>query len=389
MLIRIPVAVKALVVYLGKMLLPINLIPFYPYPGDVSLFSFEYFLTFGLVIGITAACIILVRKQKFGLSAWGYYVVTLIPVLGIVQVGAQSMADRYAYLPGIGPFFVMSLCVAWIAERVHAIENRVPLTRSFSVIVALLLVIILSSVSIAQIGIWRNSVGLWTYVIEKEPDRVPIAYNNRGLVYYQTGQFDKAVADFQKAVALRASYIDAYSNLGMAFFKSGRLDEAIANLEKAIALDPAYYKAYNNRALVFGAMGKFDKALEDYNRVIALQPSSPQAYYNPGILHAQAGLFDKAIEYFSQSITLDPEYADAYNSRGMAYSLLNQFDRALDDFSRALALNRNPVAVYVNRGELYLKSGRNDLALTDFQKACDLGDAIGCGLVQKVTQGTR
>ncbi len=389
MLIRIPVAAKALAAYLGKMLLPINLIPFYPYPRDVSLFSFEYFLTFGLVIGITAACVILVRKQKFWLSAWGYYVVTLIPVLGIVQVGAQSMADRYAYLPSIGPFFVMSLCVAWIAERAHAVENRVPLTQSFSVIVALLLVIILSSISIAQIGIWRNSIGLWTYVVEKEPDRVPIAYNNRGLVYYQTGQFDKAVADFQKAVTLRSSYIDAYSNLGMAFFKSGRLDEAIANLEKAIALDPAYYKAYNNRALVFGAMGKFDKALEDYNRVIVLQPSSPQAYYNPGILHAQAGLFDQAIEYFSQSIALDPEYADAYNSRGMAYSLLNQFDRALDDFARALALGRNPVAVYVNRGDLYLKFGRKDLALADFQKACDLGDAVGCSLVEKVTQGLR
>jgi tetratricopeptide (TPR) repeat protein len=73
----------------------------------------------------------------------------------------------------------------------------------------------------------------------------------------------------------------------------------------------------------------------------------------------------------------------------MAYSLLNQFDRALDDFARALAWSRNPAAVYINRGDLYLKFGRQDLALADFRKACDLGDAVGCGLVQKATQGVR
>jgi len=257
------------------------------------------------------------------------------------------MADRYTYLPSIGPFLIAGLCVAWMEEKVKAVESTALLTKAIRVIFALLLVISLSYITIEQIAVWRDSIGLWTYVIEKEPERVPIAYNNRGLVYYKAGQFDRAVADFHKAVTFRSSYIDAYSNLGMAFFKSGRLDEAIANLDKAIALDPAYYKAYNNRALVFGAMGKFDKAVEDYNRVIALKPSSPQAYYNLGVLHAQNGFFDQAIKYFSQSIAVDPEYADAYN----------------------------------NRGILYWKLGRNDLALADFQKACQLGIREACDVL--------
>jgi protein O-mannosyl-transferase len=385
--IRVPVAAKALVAYLGKILLPINLIPFYPYPKDVSLFSFEYFLAICLVIGITAACMALARKQKFLLSAWGYYVVTLIPVLGIIQVGAQSMADRYTYLPGIGPFLIAGLCAAWVAERVNAVKSPRLITKAFSVIVVLLLGISLSYATNEQIAIWRNSISLWSYVMEKEPERVPIAYNNRGLVYYKTGQFDKAIADFHKAVTLKPSYIDAYSNLGMAFFKIARFDEAIVNFDKAIALDPAYYKAYNNRALAFGAMGKFDKAVEDYNRVITLKPSSPQAYYNLGVLHAQAGFFDQAIKYFSQTIAVDSEYVDAYNSRGITYSLLNQFDRALDDFARALSLNQNPVAVYMNRGNLYVKYGREDLAVADFQKACALGDEAGCSLANKLIQG--
>ena len=355
MSIRVPVAAEALVAYLGKMLVPIHLTPFYPYPGDVSLFSFEYFLAFGLVIGITATGLVLVKKQKFWLSAWGYYVLTLLPVLGIIQVGGQSMADRYTYLPRIGPFLIAGLCVAWMEEKVNAVESTALIMKAFSVVVALLLVIALSYISIEQIAVWRNSIGLWTHVIEKEPERVPIAYNNRGLVYYKAGQFDRAVADFQKAVTLQSSYIDAYSNLGMALFKIGRFDEAIETFDAALALDPANYKAYNNRALVLGAMGKFDKAVEDYNRVIALKPTSPQAYYNLGALHAQNGFFDQAIKYFTQSITVDPEYADAYN----------------------------------NRGNLYWKLGRNDLALADFQKACNLGNEGGCRLANTLTQGSR
>jgi protein O-mannosyl-transferase len=353
--IRVPVAAEALIAYLGKMLLPIDLIPFYPYPGNVSLFSFEYFLVFSLVIGITATGLVLVKKQKLWLSAWGYYVLTLLPVLGLIQVGGQSMADRYTYLPSLGPFLIAGLCVAWIAKKVNAMAERGRFTKSCSVIVVLLLVIALSYISIKQIAVWRDSIGLWTYVIEKEPERVPIAYNNRGLVYYKAGQFDKAIEDFHKAVILRSSYIDAYSNLGMAFFKTGRFDEAIANFDTAIALDTAYYKAYNNRAMAFGAMGKFDKAVEDYNRVIALKPSSPQAYYNLGVLHAQNGFSDQAIKYFSQSIAVDPEYADAYN----------------------------------NRGILYWKLGRNDLALADFQKACNVGNEGGCGLANTLAQGSR
>jgi tetratricopeptide (TPR) repeat protein len=349
----------------------------------VSLFSFEYFLAIGLVIGVTAACVVLVRKQKLWLSAWVYYVVTLIPVLGIIQVGGQSMADRYTYLPGLGPFLVAGVCVAWITGRVNAVKSPVLITKSFSVIVALLLVISLSYISIVQIAVWRNSIGLWTRVIEKEPERVPIAYNNRGLVYYKSGQFDKAVADFREAVTLRSSYIDAYSNLGMAFYKIGRLDEAIENFDKAIALDSAYYKAYNNRAMAFGAMGKFDKAVQDYNRVIALKPSSPQAYYNLGVLHAQAGYLDQAIKYFSQSLAADPRYVDAYSSRGMAFFSLGQYDRALDDFNKALAGKQNSAALYVQRGTLYFKTGRTELAFADFQKACDLGDEAGCSLLRQ------
>jgi len=384
--VRVPVAVQSVVEYLGKMLLPMNLIPFYPYPDTVPLFSIKYLLVIGLVVGITAVCVVLVKKQKLWLSAWGYYVVTLVPVLGIVQVGGQSMADRYTYLPSLGPFLIMGLCAAWIAEKVPLIIRKGMLMTIVRVAGALCLVISLSYLTVKQIAVWRNSVGLWTYIIGKEPERVPLAYNNRGTYFYTIGLYDRAIEDYNHAIILKSS-VDVYSNLGMAYYKIGRLDEAIENFNNAISMNPKYSKAYNNRASVFRKMGRLDEAIADYRKAIALAPSSPQAYYNLGVLHAQNGLFDQAIEYYSQALAIDPNYADAYSNRGIAFSFRGHYDRALDDFNKALDLNQNPAADHVNRGNLYLDTGRKQLAIADYQKACNLGNDVGCNVLRQLTQG--
>jgi len=107
--VRVLAASKSLIGYIWKMIFPLNLVPFYPYPKDVSLFSVGYLFAALVVIGITVISFVAARKQKLWLSVWSYYVVTLIPVLGIIQVGSQAMADRYSYLPGIGP----SLAAVW------------------------------------------------------------------------------------------------------------------------------------------------------------------------------------------------------------------------------------------------------------------------------------
>jgi energy-converting hydrogenase Eha subunit A len=241
---RILVAVQSLVAYLGKMLLPVDLVPLYPYPRAISLFSFEYLAAIVLVLGITAFCVVLARKQRVWLSAWGYYVLTLIPVLGIVQVGNQAMADRYTYLPSLGPFLIVGLCAAGIGEMTITARRGALFTKAIGGITALLLVIGLSFLTMQQIAIWKNSLGLWNYVIGKEPERFPLAYNNRGMVFLKAGQFDMAIADFNKAVALDPQYAKAYYNRGSAFDKIGRLDEAILDYKKTIALDPLYYEAY-------------------------------------------------------------------------------------------------------------------------------------------------
>ena len=131
--IRVLVGVKSLIIYLWKMVLPLDLSPFYPYPREASLFSIEYFLAIVLVAGITIASVVIAKRQKLWLSAWGYYVITLLPVLGIVQVGLQSMADRYTYLPSLGPFLVIGIMASWVWARAERLGEKSQVAKVLAV----------------------------------------------------------------------------------------------------------------------------------------------------------------------------------------------------------------------------------------------------------------
>ena len=376
--IRVLVGAKSLVAYLGKMLWPVDLVPYYPYPEHVSILSFEYLFAIALVIGITAVCIILAKKQKLWFTVWGIYVVTLLPVLGIVQVGNQSMADRYMYLPSLGPFLVMGLTAAWIWAKVSRLQRWRWVTKASVAAVAVLVFAALSFLTFTQIGIWKNSIDLWSSVIRKEPERVPLAYNNRGLAYGNKGLFKEAIEDLDKAIILNPSYHLAYNNRGMVLGTVGQYDSALRDFTMAIALDPVYYQAYSNRAFTFEKVGQFEKALEDYHMAVTLNPYFQEAFYHLGILYGKMGMYNEAIPALDKSLALNPNNAEAYSNRGVMYSLSGQPENALEDYSKAIALNHNFATAYVNRGNLYLKSGRKDLAFADFQRACALGDAVGC-----------
>jgi protein O-mannosyl-transferase len=346
---RILVGAKALVMYLWKMVWPLNLIPLYSYsPKRVSLGSMEYFSAIVLVVACTAASVSLVKKQKLWLAVWGYYVVTLLPVLGIVQVGSQLMADRYTYLPSLGPLLTMGLFAALIAEKVHTIKQRRPIAAVFSVVVALSVLVSLSYLTVKQIVVWKNSITLWSCVIDKQP--YPVLF------------------PFKKRVE--------------SFHKKGQWSEEIQDYDAIISLDPSDGEAYYNRGVVFHKMGQLDRAKKDYDTAIAKQPFSPEAYNNRGVVYITLGLFDKAIEDLNHSIAINPQRADVHNSRGFAYLSIHQYEKALKDFNTAVNVDSNYVMAYLNRGKLYLRTGQTGLARADFKKACDLGDKDACSALR-------
>ena len=292
---RVLVGVKALTAYLWKIVLPLNLVPFYPYPKEVSLVSWEYLFAVGLAIGLTGVCIVMIRKQKFWLVVWGYYGVTLLPVLGIVQVGGQSMADRYMYLPSLGPFLIIGSSAAWIWGRAGSLKKWGQSIKVLSVAAAVTLLVLLSYKTVMQIGVWKNSIVFWDYVIEKEPDNFADAYVNRGRTFEKMGRSDRALSDYDRAIALAPFDFEVYDVRGQALHKMGRLEGALADYDRAIALNPADFKAYNNRGLVFDRMGQLNRSLEDYGRAIALNQNDAHVFINRAFAYFKVGQAGLAI----------------------------------------------------------------------------------------------
>lgn len=256
---RMIVASRSIMEYLWKLILPLDFVPYYPYPKQIFILWPRFIVPIFLVIGITMLCIGVARKQKVWLSIWGYFVITLFPVIGIVQVGGQAMADRYSYLPSIGPFLGMGVVLAWVSGNLNSSKKWGLPIKVFSVVLALFMTVSLSYLTVRQIAIWKNSYDLWTRVIEKEPERAPVAYNNRGVYLSDTGQFDKAIADFNRAIELSPGDSTSYYCRGLAFYKMGEFDQAITDFEKTIALDPSYWEASYYRDRTLEKIGKRDQ----------------------------------------------------------------------------------------------------------------------------------
>ena len=303
---RVVVAAKSLIAYVGKMLVPLNLIPYYPYPQNVPLLSLEYLLPIAVVIGITAICAVIAmkRKQKLLLSIWGYFLISLLPVIGIIQVGGQSMADRYTYLPSIGPFLLAGLAVAWIMVKVGALNQLRLITTVVGATAVFFLLISLSYLTVRQITIWRNSIDLWNYVIEKEKEMVPLAYYSRGVALKKMGQRVKAGEDFDMVIALDPSYYRAYNYRGVLYGEDGSLDKAVEYFDKSIAINPSYASAYANRGFAYAIIGQYDKSLEDFNKAIELDQHFANAFFSRGNVYLKTGSTQLAVLDFQKACDL-------------------------------------------------------------------------------------
>jgi tetratricopeptide (TPR) repeat protein len=329
------------------MILPLQLMPRYPYPRDVSLLSPEYLFAILLIIGATVISLVLMKRERLWVSVWGYYVVTLIPVLGIVQVGGQAMADRYTYLPSLGPFLAIGLLAAWVYG--NTFMQRVFAVRLFSATAVVLLLVSMTCLTVSQIGAWKDSITLWSSVIEKGPGRSSLAYYQRATAFAKTGQLDKALEDYSRTIALEPYHYEAYASRGEVLLGKGFLDEAARDFETAVAIEPSHY--------------------QDYNKL--------------GIIYGTSGQLAKAIESFTKSIALNPTYATGYRNRGYTYAQSGRYDEALEDITKAIALEQDSAANYLLRGNIFLNKRDRELAVSDFQKACALGSKEGCEVLKQ------
>ena len=333
---RLLVASNSLLSYLWKMVFPVGLLPFYPYPREIPQ---SYLLSAACVVAVSAAMAFIARRQKTLPAAWAYYAITLLPVLGIVQVGVQSMADRYSYLPSIAPFVLAGLFAAWLWGKAGT-----PALRAACIAAAALAMLTLGFLTFTQGSLWKDNTTLWEYSLRESPEKSFTLYMNLGVAHMLDGDCDKAIGDYNAAIEFRG---DAYNTI-------------------------------KNRGYCYSVTGQLNKAMADFDRMIALDPSKPDAYVDRGMVYYQINAFDNAIKQLDIAINLGPPDSKAYYDRGAAYQAKGAYDKAITDIDEAIALNDSNAEAHKARGDLYSLTGRGGLAVPEYKKACDLGNDDAC-----------
>jgi len=365
---------RAFFLYIWKMLIPINLSPFYSYPSDVSFLSVKYSIILLAAVGMTVSCVMLVRsgKGRSWTAAWSYYLITLLPVLGFIQVGNQSMADRYMYLPSLGPFLLVGLGVTMVFEREKGSVARQPFARYSAVVIMGVLAVSLSYLTVRQTDVWKDGFTLWNYVIDKNPASFGKVFNNRGLLYLEQNRLDEALRDFNSAVASAPGIAKWYFNRATTYRLLGQYDKALEDLTTAVQLEPRDILGYIHRGNTNLLMGQFDEAISDYSKAILLKPDSVTVYFNRGQAYQLKKQYTEAIDDFSKAVSLNARFADAYGERGAAYIAMARYDEAFEDFSAAISIKPDVPRYYYDRGTAFTKRGLFKDAVYDFTKAISI-----------------
>ncbi len=273
---RIANALTSYVSYIGKMLWPAKLSIFYPYGGE-ALLSWQAVSAMLALMIATYLTIRTALRFPYLIVGWLWYLGTLVPVIGLVQVGLQSMADRYTYVPLIGVFIM----IAW---GVPELLNRWRYRRIALASAALGILLACVIMTYAQTGYWRNNIVLYERAIKVTSENA-WAQNNLGYALALQGKRDEAIARFQKAISIN-NPADAHYNLGTVLASEGKLDDAINQFRESIRISPGYAKAHNNLGSALLYQGRLDEAIASYREALRLNPDYAMAQEN--LKNAQA-----------------------------------------------------------------------------------------------------
>src|SRR6266487_1130651 len=264
-------AVLSYVLYIWQMLSPVNLAVFYPHPEN-RLPLWQISSSFLLLICVTAVAIALRKKRPYLITGWLWYLGTLVPVIGLVQVGWQGHADRYTYLPQIGLYVLLTWTVADLTARWR--RQRELLSASAAVIIS-----VLSWRAWIQTSYWRDSETLFTHALAVTSNN-DVALNNLGIIFLDKGQLDDAISKLQAAIDLRPENAPAHDNLAKALLKKGQVAEAMVHYRKFFELEPASVEARNTLGTALIQQGHVREAIDQWQESLAIQPENGNAASN-------------------------------------------------------------------------------------------------------------
>ena len=351
---RVQNAFVSYMIYVWKTLWPTHLAVFYPHPNN-TLPIWVVILAMMLLLAITVSAIVFRNKRPYVFTGWFWYLVMLIPVIGLVQVGEQGHADRYTYLPHIGLF----LLAVWFAADVAAVRE----SRSrFATATAVVIILGLASAAFIQASYWRNSETLWTHALDVTSDN-DFAHNNLGYLCVDQGELDKAIAHFEAALEIRSRKLDPHYAVGSAFVqmnladalaRKGQPDEALVHYEEAIRLQPNYADAYYNRGNVLFTKGRIDEAMADWEKTLQIQPNDADAHTCIGNAFLRQSSPKEAIAHYEKAMALAP--GDPHSRNNIAWVLATSSDASIRDGVKAVELAQEAVQLSRGRDSKFIRT---------------------------------
>jgi tetratricopeptide (TPR) repeat protein len=359
---RLQNAIVSYVAYLGKTFWPEKLAVLYPYPHD---------LAFGLVIGafillvgITVVAIAGRKTKPYLLVGWLWYLGTLVPMIGLVQVGQQALADRYTYLPGIG-FLIL---VVWAGSDLRRVSGR----SKWALVVGLVVLVGLLGISTRQqLQHWRNSETLFSHTLAVTRDN-SVAHYSLGSALAVQGRVAEAIPQFREAIRINSQNVEALNDLGLALVLAGEVAEGIGFYQQAIAAQPGRDKPYFNLARALVLHGQKSEAVAIYRRLLEINPNYPDARLSLANLLAELGRGEEAQAEFEILLRDHPNAAEVYWHYGNLRQQQGDPAAALEQYLKALPLAPNNADLHDSLGLALAQLGQTEAAIAYFRRAIQL-----------------
>jgi protein O-mannosyl-transferase len=369
---RIANAPVSCVAYLIQFVCPANLAVFYPHPGD-RVPTWQVAGALMVMAIITVAALAGRRRCPYLLVGWLWYIGMLVPVIGLVQVGAQAMADRYTYLTQIG----VCLALTWgIADVARSWPNR----RRLLAVSSLLVVAILMGHAWRQTGYWRNSDSLWRHTLDCTSDNA-LAHGNLGSDLADRGEDDEALEHFREAVRISPRYTTARTCLGLALGRRGQIAEAVECFEKVLSLQPDNAKAQCGLGVALGKWGQLDEAIVHFQEALKADPNYADARQDLDNVRAWREQMLRALNQRRELLRSRPDDVPLLNE--LAWLLATNPNESLRNGTEALELARRAErlsggqkpAILATLAAAYANAGQFSEAIAAAQRALDLANA--------------